>query len=138
MPMKRIIMSKIDHVRIMSWLNKAMQSKTITATEAEKLQNELENAEILEPEKIPGDVVTMNTIVKLTFLNNNKQVQFQIVYPNNSNIRENKISIFSPVATALIGYQVGDLIEWIVPSGMTKIRIDEIIYQPEAAGDYNL
>jgi regulator of nucleoside diphosphate kinase len=71
-------------------------------------------------------------------LNNNKQIQFQIVYPENANIKENKISIFSPIATALIGYKTGDEIEWIVPAGLTKIRIDEIIYQPEAAGDFNL
>ena len=64
--------------------------------------------------------------------------QFQIVYPDQANIKENKISIFSPVATALIGYKVSDEIEWIVPSGMTKIRIDEIIYQSEASGDYTL
>jgi len=66
----------------------------------------------------------MNSIVKLSFLNNNKQVQFQIVYPNQANLKENKISIFSPIATALIGYKVGD-------------EIDKIIYQPEAAGDYD-
>ena len=48
------------------------------------------------------------------------------------------ISIFSPIATALIGYKVGDEIEWIVPAGLTKMKIEEIIYQPEAAGDYNL
>jgi len=71
-------------------------------------------------------------------VNTNKQVQFRIVYPDEANVRENKISIFSPVATALIGYKVNDEIEWIVPSGMTKIRIEEIIYQPEAAGDFNL
>jgi len=53
-------------------------------------------------------------------------------------MKENKISIFSPVATALIGYKISDEIEWIVPSGLTKLRIDEIIYQPEAAGDFDL
>jgi len=67
-----------------------------------------------------------------------KTLQLQIVYPDQANIKENKIPIFSPVATALIGYKKSDEIEWIVPSGLTKIRIDEIIYQPEAAGDYHL
>jgi len=80
----------------------------------------------------------MNSIVRLSFLNNNKQIQFQIVYPDQANIKENKISIFSPVATALIGYKVSDEIEWVVPSGMTRIRIEEIIYQPEAEGNYDL
>ena len=76
--------------------------------------------------------------MKLSFLNNDKTIQFQIVYPEQANIKENKISIFSPIATALIGYKVNDEVEWIVPAGLTRIRIDEIIYQPEAAGDFNL
>ena len=99
---------------------------------------ELDAAKIVEPEAIPSDVVTMNSIVKLSFLNNDKTIQFQIVYPEQANIKENKISIFSPIATALIGYKVNDEVEWIVPAGLTRIRIDEIIYQPEAAGDFNL
>jgi regulator of nucleoside diphosphate kinase len=80
----------------------------------------------------------MNSIVKIIFLNSNKSMQFQIVYPGAANIKENKISILSPVATALIGYKVSDEIEWIVPSGLTKIRIEEIVYQPEAAGHFHL
>lgn len=92
----------------------------------------------MEPEAIPSNVVTMNSIVKISFTNTKKHIQFQIVYPDQSNIKENKISIFSPIATALIGYKVNDEIEWIVPAGLTKIKIEEIIYQPEATGDYDL
>ena len=55
-----------------------------------------------------------------------------------ADFKNGKVSIFSPVAAALIGYGVNDEIDWIVPSGMTKIIIDEIIYQPEAAGDFDL
>ena len=62
----------------------------------------------------------------------------KIVYPQDANLKENKISIFSPIATALIGYKIGDEIEWIVPGGMTKIKIVDLIYQPEAAGDFDL
>ncbi len=136
--MKRIIINKLDYVRIKQFLNNAKELKSVSKSEAEKLLNELEAAEVIDPDKIPSHVVTMNSIVKLTFLDNNKQVTFQLVYPDQANLKENKISIFSPVATALIGYSVGDLIEWIVPAGMTKIRIDEIVYQPESSGDFDL
>jgi len=136
--MSRITLSKLDHMRILKCIEDAKRLKTLTSTEAEKLLNELDSAKIVEPQEIPVDIVTMNSIVKVSFLNQDKVVKFQIVYPDQANISENKISIFSPVATALIGYKVADEIEWIVPSGMTKIRIDEIIYQPEAAGDYAL
>jgi regulator of nucleoside diphosphate kinase len=136
--MNKIIVNRLDYQRIKRSVDDARQLKSISNEEAEKLMKELDSANIVPPEKIPSNVVTMNSIVKLSFLNNNKQVQFQIVYPDQANLKEHKISIFSPIATALIGYKVADEIEWIVPAGLTKIRIDEIIYQPEAAGDYSL
>ncbi|MBW8332777.1 MAG: nucleoside diphosphate kinase regulator [Prolixibacteraceae bacterium] len=136
--MKNIIVNRLDYIRIQKQIGEAMQNKTIAASEAEKLINELNSATILDPDKIPGDVVTMNSVVKITFVDAGKQQEFKIVYPNEANLKEKRVSIFSPVATALIGFRVGDLIEWMVPGGLTKIRIDEIIYQPEAAGDLTI
>lgn len=136
--MEKIILNRLDYARIKKCISDAKQFRSINGAEADKLIKELDSAKIVEPKDIPSDVVTMNSIVKLSFLNNNKQVQFQIVYPDQANLKENKISIFSPVATALIGYKVGDEIEWIVPAGLSQLRIDEIIYQPEAAGDFTL
>ncbi|MCC6516559.1 MAG: nucleoside diphosphate kinase regulator [Chitinophagales bacterium] len=136
--MSRLIVNRLDYARIKKSISDARDFKSINKSESDKLMKELDSAEIVEPEAVPSNVVTMNSIVKLSFLNNDRQIQFQIVYPEQANMKENKISIFSPIATALIGYKVKDEIEWIVPAGLTKIRIDEIIYQPEAAGDYNL
>ena len=136
--MSKIIINRLDYARIKKCINDAKQFKSITSIEADNLLKELDSAKIMEPESIPSNVVTMNSIAKITFLSNDKQVQFQIVYPDKANLKENKISIFSPIATSLIGYKVNDEIEWIVPWGLTKIRIDEIIYQPEATGDYEL
>jgi len=136
--MNKIMLSKLDFSRIHKCIHDARQMNTIGINEAENLLNELNSAKVVEPEEIPHDVVTMNSIVRVSFLNAKKTLQFQIVYPDQANMKENKISIFSPVATALIGYKISDEIEWIVPSGLTKLRIDEIIYQPEAAGDFDL
>lgn len=136
--MSKIIINRLDYARIKKCISDAKQFKSITSIEADNLLKELDSAKIVEPESIPSNVVTMNSIAKITFLSNNMQVQFQIVYPSQANLKENKISIFSPIATSLIGYKVNDEIEWIVPGGLTKIRIDEIIYQPEATGDYEL
>lgn len=136
--MNKITLSRLDHIRILKNIDNAKLSGTINAAEAEKLLKELGNATIVEPQDIPSDVVTMNSEVKICFANTKKPVTFKIVYPEQANIRENKISIFSPIATALIGYRVGDEIEWIVPAGLTRIRIEEILYQPEAAGEYDV
>ncbi len=136
--MGNIIINRLDYARIKKCISDAKQFKSLSGVEAENLVNELNSAKIVEPEAIPANVVTMNSIVKLSFLNNNKHVQFQIVYPDQANLKENKISIFSPIATALIGYKVADEIEWVVPAGLTKMKIEELVYQPEAAGEFDL
>lgn len=135
--MSKIILSKLDYTRIHDSIKLARMTRAIKESEAEKLLGELNAAQIVEPQDIPADVVTMNSIIKLCFLNTNKIVQFQLVYPEKANLKENKISILSPIATALIGYKAGDEIEWVVPSGLTKIKIEAIVYQPEAAGDFD-
>ena len=136
--MSRITLNRLDYERIKRHLEVARQLKSITNTEADKLLGELESAQVVNPESMPSDVVTMNSIVKISFWNAGKEIQFRIVYPHEANLKESKISIFSPIATALIGYRVGDEIEWLVPAGPTKIRIEEIVYQPEASGNFTL
>ncbi|MCQ4034932.1 nucleoside diphosphate kinase regulator [Kaistella montana] len=136
--MKQILITKQDFTRIHKSISDAKQKNSIKKEDAEKLLNELHAAKIVESEEIPADVVTMNSVVKIHFENNKTVTEFKIVYPDQADIKAKKISIFSPVASALIGYRVKDEIDWIVPSGLTKIIIDEIIYQPEAAGDFDL
>ncbi|KXK47685.1 MAG: GreA/GreB family elongation factor [Bacteroidetes bacterium OLB10] len=129
--MSKIIINRLDYARIKKSINDAKQFRSISNDEAEKLLKELDSAKIVEPEAIPSNVVTMNSIVKLSFQNNNKQIQFQIVYPEQANVKENKISIFSPIATALIGYKVNDEIEWIVPAGLTKSGLMKSFINPK-------
>lgn len=134
--MKQVIITKQDFNKIHRSITDAKSRNSIKPEEAEKLLAELKSAKIVEQEEVEGDIVTMNSIVKIHFQNNKTTMEFQLVYPGEANIKERKISIFSSVAAALIGYRVGDEIDWLIPSGMTKIVIDEVIYQPEAAGDF--
>lgn len=136
--MSQVIITKQDFNKIHRSITDAKARNSIKKEEAEKLLAELKSAKIVEQDQIDGDVVTMNSIVKIHFQNNKTTMEFQLVYPADANIKEKKISIFSSVASALIGYKVGDEIDWLIPFGMTKIVIDEIIYQPEAAGDFDL
>lgn len=62
--MKKIILNKLDYLRIHKHIREAKLRKTIEAREVEKLENELESATLLEPQQIPADVVTMNSVVK--------------------------------------------------------------------------
>lgn len=136
--MKSITISTLDYERINKIISKGKSLKTVSEKETSALSAELEKANVVEPHEIPENVVTMNTKVKITFLKTGKQVELKLVYPNKADSNNNLISIFSPIAAGLIGYKEGDTIEWMVPSGPTSIRIDKIIYQPEAAGDFEL
>lgn len=133
-----IILNKVDHIRINNCILKATEERTINKGELERLQFELGRAKIVEPHEVPNNVVTMNSVVKIFFPDFNKHVQLKIVYPHEADTNDWKISIFSPIANALLGYKVGDLIEWFVLAGGTKLKIENIIYQPEAEGHYNL
>lgn len=103
-----------------------------------KLEDELEYAEIVASEDIPPNVVTMRSKVKLKDLDTKEEQVYSIVFPGETNSEEGKISILAPLATALLGYRRGDTVEFEAPSRLRRLRILEILYQPESAGDYNL
>ncbi len=80
----------------------------------------------------------MNSTVRLKDLDTEKEMIYTVVFPSDADVAQNKISVLAPIGTALIGYRVGDIITWKVPAGLRKLRVEEIIYQPEAAGHYDL
>jgi regulator of nucleoside diphosphate kinase len=87
---------------------------------------------------VPPDVVTVNSKVELLDLDKNEKMIFVLVFPNEADINQGKISILAPVGTAILGYRVGDKVIWRVPAGQRRIKIQKILYQPEASGDYHL
>ena len=103
-----------------------------------KLEHELDLAETVAPAEMPADVITMRSKVRLKDLNSGEEMVYTLVFPTEANYDEGKISVLAPVGTAMLGYRVGDTIEWQVPAGLRRIKVEEILFQPEAAGDYHL
>ena len=102
------------------------------------LEAELERAEIVDPKRIPANVITMRSKVRLKDLVSGEAKVYSLVFPTEANFSEGKISVLAPIGTAILGYKSGDSIEWPVPSGVRRLKVDEILYQPEAAGEYGL
>ncbi len=102
-----------------------------------ELAKELDNSEVVDTRDIPHDVVTMNSKVKFRDLDAQEVCIYNLVYPSFANPDQNKISILAPVGMALLGYRVDDVVEWPVPAGIRRLKIEEILYQPEAAGEYD-
>ncbi len=103
-----------------------------------ELEGELNKAKIMKSQDIPNDVITMNSEIHLLDVSSGEEVVYKLVFPNQANASEYRVSILAPIGTALLGYSVGDVIEWKVPSGIAKLKVEKILYQPEAAGDYHL
>lgn len=102
------------------------------------LESELARAEIVEPQDIPPTVVTMNSTVKFKVESSAEEFAMTLVYPKNMDASGTKISVFAPVGSALLGLSQGDMIEWPKPGGgMLSVRIDEVLYQPERAGEFH-
>lgn len=102
------------------------------------LEEELEQANVVSSREIPADVVTMNSQVRILDLDAGKEMVLTLVFPANADYEQGKLSILAPMGTALIGYRAGDTIEWQAPAGLRRLRVEQVLYQPEAAGDYHL
>lgn len=100
------------------------------------LAEELDRAHIINSAETPPDIVTMNTKVRIKDLQTGNSTIYTLVFPRDAHINQSKLSVLAPLGTALLGYRVGDVIKWPVPAGMRHIQIEQILYQPEAAGDY--
>jgi regulator of nucleoside diphosphate kinase len=103
-----------------------------------RLEEELDYAEVVTTENIRRDVVTMRSKVQLLDLDTGEENTYSIVFPSEANTNEGKISILAPLATALLGHKREDTVEVQAPGRVRRLKIRDILYQPESAGDYDL
>lgn len=101
------------------------------------LESELDKGKVVKSEDIPSDIITMNSEVHLRDLKTQEERVYRLVFPEYADASLGKVSILAPIGTALLGYGVGDVIEWEVPAGVSKLEVIKILYQPEAAGDFD-
>lgn len=100
------------------------------------LEAELDRADVLDPADMPADVVTMNSSVRFTLQETGVTQTLTLVYPKEVDGSTDKVSVFAPVGTALLGLRVGDTLQLPSPTGKTvTVRVDAITYQPESAGE---
>jgi regulator of nucleoside diphosphate kinase len=138
MATRKLYITEFDKSRLEELISVAGEFGGQSRKDLESLAGELNKAEVVSPKNVPADVVTMNSKVVLRDLDTSEEMTYTLVFPRNANIDAGAISVLAPVGTAILGYAKGDVVEWPVPSRVRRIRIDEIVYQPEAAGDYHL
>jgi len=104
-----------------------------------ELREELERAKVIQDvKKTPPDVITMRSEVRLRNEATNATLDCRLVYPDEADAATQQISVLAPLGTAMIGERVGKSFKAHLPKGDVRFTVEELLYQPEAAGDYHL
>lgn len=125
-----IYVTEIDKARLQSLM--AFEDEVPMAD----LEHEIERAIVVEPVRVAHDVVTMNSRVVLRL--NDEKEEVALVYPQDADERDRKLSVFSELGTAILGFQQGDAIDCMVADRTRRILIEKVVYQPESSGDLHL
>ncbi|HXC69634.1 MAG TPA: nucleoside diphosphate kinase regulator [Pyrinomonadaceae bacterium] len=133
-----IYITEPDYNRLSALIEKTREGNGVDRQYLNKLEAELDRAEIVDAENIPANVITMRSTVRLKDLVSGEENTYSLVFPTEADFSQGKISVLAPIGTAILGYKSGDTIEWTVPSGLRRFKVDKIIYQPEAAGHFDL
>jgi regulator of nucleoside diphosphate kinase len=129
-----IVVSSLDLKRLDVLLDSLPPGGT---ADVDLLREELERAQVLDPEQMPSDVVTMNSRVRFQVEPSRQEYELTLVYPKDIDGSPGRISVLAPVGSALLGLRIGQKIEWPALHGKRiRVRIVDILYQPERAGDY--
>lgn len=127
------VLSELDHVRIEHLLARSGRH------EDDLLHALLADADVVPPEEVPTDVVTMYTQVSVEDPKDGTRRRLAVCYPEDAEPNAGFVSVLSPVGTALLGRRRGETVEWTTPAGdVHSLRIVELLFQPEASGDYTL
>ena len=133
-----IYITELDYNRLNGLIDRTRESNGVDREYLKKLESELERAEVVDSKDIPADVITMRSKVRLKDLVSGESNTYSLVFPTEADFAEGKISVLAPIGTAILGYRRGDTIEWPVPSGLRRLKVEEVLYQPESAGDHQL
>lgn len=133
---KSIYITTHDQERLQNLLATTAASGPRQQGDWKSLAEELHRAVIVEPKEVPADVITMNSRADLIDLDTGETITFTLVFPQDSYLENDRISVLAPIGAGMLGYRLGDEFEWNVPDGVRRMKVAKVHYQPEAAGDF--
>lgn len=132
---KEIMVTKLDYSRLNALILRQLDENAYNLRELNFLNIEIKRAKKIDSKKIEPDVITMNSEVLLSFLKNGQTKIVKLVYPEKASFKDGLLSVLSPLGCALLGYKKGDIVSFNSPGGLQTVRIDDILFQPEANGE---
>ena len=129
---QNIIITAADKAELESILTAVGKISERAQCELQGLKTEVGRAQVMPSDRIPPDVITLNSIAELLDLETGERMNFTLVLPKEARIEDGKISILAPLGTAMLGYRAGDEFEWAVPYGRRRLKVLKVHFQPEA------
>ena len=117
-----IVITQTDAAR----LRELLATRARAARDQDHLE-ELERARIAESNEVPVDVITIHTRVQVLDLVSGERLELTLVLPRESDAGAGRISVLAPLGTALLGYRAGDEVEWQMPGGLRRLRIERVL-----------
>ena len=124
---QQILLAREDYQLIIEWLRSPVYRRQLGVKESGDLEKELKKAKLVSNDELPRDVVRLNSRVRIRDEEENREMELILVTPDKADLRQRKISMLSPIGTALIGFSRGQKIGWKVPAGWKNFRILEVI-----------
>jgi regulator of nucleoside diphosphate kinase len=121
-----IILSKDDYDLIMSYIKRGVSTITFNRQDAEELFMELKKANLVPGDELPSDVVRLNSTVTIQEEKEKRVIELTVVTPGKANIKQKRVSVMSPIGTALIGFRKGQQVKWKVPAGQKTFTIMDV------------
>ena len=128
-----IFVTAQDAEKLQELIRNARRGEYRQSTYLEMLSGELARAIIIDAGALPPDVIIMNSQAVLTEVDTGEEMVLTLVFPEDADPIEGKISVLAPIGTAMLGYRVGDEFEWETPGGMRKIRVEKVISGTKAS-----
>jgi regulator of nucleoside diphosphate kinase len=132
-----VVITEIDHDRLTHLIESPRYRQTHPLF-VRSLKEELDRGRVVGQASVPKEIVTMHSQVRINDLEDGAAETYTLVYPDEADIEQGKLSVLAPMGTALLGTRVGQVIKFAVPAGVRRLKIVQILYQPEAAGDLHL
>lgn len=133
MAQPKIVITEQDLHRLETML----EHQTKLTPTMEHLEDELARADVVAPQDIPANIVTMNAKVLITIAPATEATEITLVYPHDFKGNKGQVNILAPIGAAIIGLAEGQEIEWPQPDGHTmKVKIEKVLYQPEREGKF--
>jgi regulator of nucleoside diphosphate kinase len=135
MVLEKQIVTVADRTRLLEMIESLRSVGDPFRSHLRELIDAIDRSEVVSPTGVDADVVTMNSRVRARDMDTGRAETFTLVYHGDSGMFDSRLSVLTSMGIAALGARVGEVIEFSMRRGIRRLQIEEILYQPEAAGD---